>query len=242
MSPTPPAVSTRDVTRIYRMRDDEVHALRGVSIEIPAGEYVSILGPSGSGKSTLFNMIGGLDRPTSGAVEVAGVDLDRLDSRSLAWFRCCQIGYVFQTFNLIPTLSALENVMLAGTFRMLDDGVARRKAADALDAVGLGDRLDHRPQELSGGQMQRVAIARALVNDPRIILADEPTGNLDLQSGTNVIETLRRLNQERGVSIITATHDHKMLSVSDRILWFADGQVARVQRKGEFEVEVGHIE
>jgi putative ABC transport system ATP-binding protein len=242
VSEAPPIITTRDVTRVYHMRGDDVHALRGVNLDIPAGEYVSILGPSGSGKSTLFNMIGGLDRPTSGVVRIAGVDLSTLDSRSLAWFRCCRIGYIFQTFNLIPTLSALENVMLAGTFRMLDDDEARRKAADMLTVVGLGDRMDHRPEELSGGQMQRVAIARALVNEPKIILADEPTGNLDLQSGTSVIETLRRLNQERGVSIITATHDHKMLSVSDRILWFSDGQVERVQLKGEFEVEVGHIE
>ena len=235
-------IQIRDVTRVYHMRGEDVHALRGVSADIDRGEYVSIMGPSGSGKTTLFNMIGGLDRPTEGNVAVGGVRLNDLDSRALAWFRCCRIGYIFQTFNLIPTLTALENCMLPCTFRMCGDREARERAAGALDAVDLGDRLTHRPDELSGGQMQRVAIARSLVNDPHIILADEPTGNLDLKTGEVIIQLLHKLNRERGVTVVTVTHDHKMLSVSDRIMWFSNGSVERVQCKGDFEVTVGHIE
>jgi putative ABC transport system ATP-binding protein len=241
MSNENPIIEIRDVTRVYRMRGGEVHALRGVTLDVAPAEYVSIMGPSGSGKSTLFNMIGGLDRPTAGSIAVSGVRIADLDSRALAWFRCCRIGYIFQTFNLIPTLTALDNVMLAGTFRMRPDSEARDRAAAALEAVGLGDRLTHRPDELSGGQMQRVAIARSLVNDPGIILADEPTGNLDLKTGEAIIELLRDLNQSRGVTVVTVTHDHKMLSVSDRIVWFSSGRIDRIQTQGEFDVKVGHI-
>jgi putative ABC transport system ATP-binding protein len=235
-------IATRNVTRIYTMKGGDVRALSGVTLDIDRGEYISILGPSGSGKSTLFNMIGGLDRPTSGSVRIDGIDLSTLDSRTLAWFRCCRIGYVFQTFNLIPTLSALENVMLPATFRMLGENVARARAREMLESVGLADRTDHYPDELSGGQMQRVAIARALVNEPRIILADEPTGNLDLNTGSEIIELLHQLSRERKVTVVTATHDHKMLDVSDRIVWFEEGRVARIQQRGEFEVKVGSIE
>jgi putative ABC transport system ATP-binding protein len=223
------------------MRGENVHALRGVSLEVVQGEYVSIMGPSGSGKTTLFNMVGGLDQPTQGEVVVAGVRLSELGSKALAWFRCCRIGYIFQSFNLIPALTALENVMLPATFHMDDDQTAERRAADSLRKVGLGDRLTHRPEELSGGQMQRVAIARALVNHPRIILADEPTGNLDVKTGSSIIQLLRELNREEGVTVVTVTHDHKMLSVSDRIVWFNSGRVEQVQKRGEFEVKVGHI-
>ena len=238
----PALIAIRDVTRVYRMRGGEVHALRGVTLDVQHGEYVSIMGPSGSGKSTLFNMIGGLDRPTKGIVAVDGIRLNDLDCRALAWFRCCRIGYIFQTFNLIPTLSALENVMLPCTFRMTDEKAATERATEMLEAVGLGDRLTHQPYELSGGQMQRVAIARSLVNDPQIILADEPTGNLDLKTGENIIELLRQLNQEKGVTVVTVTHDHKMLSVSDQIVWFAGGVVDRIEQRDAIEVKVGHIE
>ena len=234
-------ISVRDATRVYPMRGGEVYALRGVSLDIAPGEYVSIMGPSGSGKTTLFNMIGGLDRPSSGTIEVAGVRLETLDSRSLAWFRCCRVGYVFQTFNLIPTLTALENVMLPCTFAMQDAETARQRATAALEAVELGHRLDHRPDELSGGQMQRVAIARGLVNHPAIILADEPTGNLDLKTGAAIVELLHKLCRENGVTVVTVTHDHKMLSVSDRIVWFADGHVDRIQSREEVEVKLGHL-
>jgi putative ABC transport system ATP-binding protein len=219
-----------------------VQALRGVTLDVFPGEYVSIMGPSGSGKSTLFNMIGGLDRPTGGSLLVAGTRLSDLNSTELAWFRCCRIGYVFQTFNLIPTLTALENCMLPCTFRLCDDAEARERAEKCLDAVGLGERLHHRPEELSGGQMQRVAIARSLVNDPKIILADEPTGNLDLKTGEAIIGLLSRLNRERGVTVVTVTHDHKMLSASDRIVWFENGSIRRVQNREDIRIKVGSIE
>jgi len=234
-------IVARDIVKTYPMRGGDVHALRGISLEINQGEYISILGPSGSGKSTFFNMIGGLDHPTTGSIYVDGVNLNTLNSRVLAWFRCRRIGYIFQTFNLIPTLTAFENVTLPATFRMVDEQTAKNKAIEVLEIVGLGDRLTHLPDELSGGQMQRVAIARALVNDPQIILADEPTGNLDLKTGESIINTLHQLNKETGVTVITATHDHKMLSVSDRIMWFSDGKLDRIQKRDEIEVEVGHI-
>ena len=235
-------VRTLDVTRSYRMGADEVHALRGVSITINRGEYISIMGPSGSGKSTLFNMIGGLDKPSSGKVYIDEVDIAQLDSYELAWMRCHKIGYIFQTFNLIPVMTALENVMMPMVFAGLGTADAQEKAAEILKRVELGHRLMNRPQEMSGGQQQRVAIARAFANDPTIILADEPTGNLDLQTGTLIIELLRQLNQERGVTIISATHDHKMLSVSDRILWIRDGLVDRIQRRDELKIQAGTIE
>lgn len=224
------------------MKGGDAYALQGVSLSIQKGEYVSILGPSGSGKSTLFNMIGGLDYPTFGSVYIDGINLNDLDSRVLAWFRCRRLGYIFQTFNLIPTLTALENVMLPAIFLMVDDRTAREKATVVLQKVGLGDRLTHRPDELSGGQMQRAAIARALVNDPQIILADEPTGNLDLKTGTSIIDILFQLNRETGVTVVTATHDHKMLSVSDRIVWFNEGKIVRIQQRHEIEVVLGDIQ
>ncbi|HUS58243.1 MAG TPA: ABC transporter ATP-binding protein, partial [Planctomycetota bacterium] len=158
------------------MGNNEVHALRGIDLEISAGEYVSIMGPSGSGKSTLFNMIGGLDKPSAGKVYIEEVDVAQLDAYELAWLRCRKIGYIFQTFNIIPVMTALENVMLPMTFAGLTTDEARDKGADLLSLVGLGDRLNHKPFELSGGQQQRVAVARALANDPTLILADEPTG------------------------------------------------------------------
>lgn len=241
MTAAHPIISVRDVGRVYRLRGGEVHALRGVTMDIARGEYVSIMGPSGSGKTTLFNMVGGLDRPTSGTIEVDGVRLESLDSRALAWFRCRHVGYVFQTFNLIPTLTAIENVMLPCTFGMRDPEEARSRAASALESVGLGHRLDHRPGELSGGQMQRVAIARSLVNSPSIILADEPTGNLDLKTGAAIVDLLHTLCREKGVTVVTVTHDHKMLAASDRIIWFKDGRVDRVQTRDDIEVKVGHV-
>ena len=234
-------ISVRDVSRVYRLRGGDVHALRGVTMDIAKGEYVSIMGPSGSGKSTMFNMIGGLDRPTGGTIEVDGVRLESLDSRALAWFRCRRVGYVFQTFNLMPTLTALENVMLPCTFGMEDAKTARERASEALESVGLGHRLDHRPFELSGGQQQRVAIARSLVNHPGIILADEPTGNLDLKTGASIVELLHTLCREKGVTVVTVTHDHKMLAASDRIIWFADGRVDRVQTREDIQIKLGHV-
>jgi putative ABC transport system ATP-binding protein len=236
------AVRTIDVKRQYTMGNEIVHALRGISISITRGEYISIMGPSGSGKSTLFNMIGGLDKPTSGKVYIDEVDIAQLDSYELAWMRCRKIGYIFQTFNLIPVMTALENVMLPMIFAGLATSDAQDKAAAILKRVELGHRLLNKPNEMSGGQQQRVAIARAFANDPSIILADEPTGNLDLQTGKLIIELLRGLNQERGVTVISATHDHKMLAVSDRILWISDGQVERIQKRDELKIEAGTIE
>ncbi len=235
-------VHTQDVRKVYYMGREEVHALKGISVTIEAGEYVSIMGPSGSGKSTFFNMIGGLDKPTSGEVYIDEVDISQLGTYELAWLRCRKIGYIFQTFNLIPVMNALENVSLPMIFAGLDSDEARDKAAGLLRKVGLGERLTHRPTELSGGQQQRIAIARALANDPAIILADEPTGNLDLKTGQEIIELLQGLKEERGVTIITATHDHKMLAASDRVIWVTDGQISRIQRREELEIHVGSIE
>ena len=235
-------VRTRDVTKTYRMGKVEVHALRGVSLEVRAGEYISIMGPSGSGKSTLFNMVGGLDKPTGGKVYIEEVDVAQLDAYELAWLRCRKIGYIFQTFNIIPVMTALENVTLPMVFAGLTTDEARDKGVELLGRVGLGDRLSHKPFELSGGQQQRVAVARAMANDPSLILADEPTGNLDIKTGTEIIELLKQLNKERSVTIITATHDHKMLSASDRIVWIRDGKVDRIEERGDIKIEVGTIE
>ena len=235
-------VRTRDVTKVYKMGKVEVHALRGVDLEIKAGEYISIMGPSGSGKSTLFNMIGGLDKPTDGKVYIEEVDVAQLDAYELAWLRCRKIGYIFQTFNIIPVMTALENVTLPMIFAGMTTDEARDKGVELLARVGLGDRLSHKPFELSGGQQQRVAVARAMANDPSLLLADEPTGNLDIKTGTEIIELMREMNQEHGVTIISATHDHKMLSASDRIVWIADGKVDRIEARSDVQIEVGTIE
>jgi putative ABC transport system ATP-binding protein len=230
-------VRTRDVHKIYLMGKVEVHALRGVTLDIKRGEYISIMGPSGSGKSTLFNMIGGLDKPTSGSVYINEVDLAQLDAYELAWLRCRTIGYIFQTFNLIPVMTALENVMLPMIFAGVPEDERRDRAMELLKRVGLAERWNHKPFELSGGQQQRVAIARALANDPDIILADEPTGNLDLRTGKEIIELLKELNEEKGVTIISATHDLKMIDVSDRVIWIRDGQISRIEDRSKIRVE-----
>jgi putative ABC transport system ATP-binding protein len=235
-------VRTLDVKRMYKIGGEEVHALKGVTISISRGEYISIMGPSGSGKSTLFNMIGGLDKPSEGKVYIDEVDIAQLDAYELAWMRCHKIGYIFQTFNLLPTQTALENVMFPMIIAGLKTDEAQDKAADILKRVELSHRMFNRPSEMSGGQQQRVAIARAFANDPTIILADEPTGNLDLQTGKLIIELLRQLNRERGVTIISATHDHKMLAVSDRILWIRDGRVDRIQKREDLNIQEGVIE
>ena len=236
------AVRAIDVTREYRMGTETVRALKGITVSVNRGEYVSIMGPSGSGKSTFFNMIGGLDKPTAGKVYIDEVDVAQLDSYELAWMRCHKIGYVFQTFNLMPTQTALENVMMPMVFAGLSTADAQDKAAGILKRVELGHRLHNRPAEMSGGQQQRVAIARAFANDPAIILADEPTGNLDLNTGKLIIELLRTLNKERAATIISATHDHKMLAVSDRIIWIRDGVVDKIQRREDLKINAGTIE
>ena len=225
----------------FHLGSTTVHALRDVSLQIYKGEYLSIMGPSGSGKTTLFNMIGALDRPTSGTVAVAELDLTGLSRRQLAYFRGNHIGYIFQTYNLILSYDAVDNVAMPLRFAGAPPREAIDRAKRMLDRVGLGHRLNHRPDELSGGQQQRVAIARALVSNPAIILADEPTGNLDLHTGEEIIQLLHQLSKEEGSTVITATHDHKMLSVSDRIVWVADGAVDKVQRRDELDIRVGTV-
>ena len=234
-------IEIRGVNKVFDLGKIKVHALRDMSLEIFRGEYLSIMGPSGSGKSTLFNMIGALDRPTSGTVTIAGVDLASLSSRELAFFRGKHIGYVFQTFNLLPAYSALDNVAMPLVFNGADQERAQSRAKEILERVGLGHRLTHRPDELSGGQQQRVAIARALANEPAIVLADEPTGNLDLHTGEEIIQLLSELSRSMGVTVISATHDHKMLATSDRILWIKDGRQDRLERREDLNIRVGAV-
>jgi putative ABC transport system ATP-binding protein len=220
-----------DVKRMYTLGKEQVWALKGVSLDIYEGEYLSIMGPSGSGKSTFFNMIGALDIPTSGTIEFMGADLFALPEDKQAWVRCNKIGYIFQTYNLVMVMTALENVALPMVLKGASKKESDARAAEVLDSVGLGHRLHHLPNQLSGGQQQRVAIARALVNSPSVILADEPTGNLDSKTGEEVIALLSRLQRERNVTIITATHDVKMLAISDRIAWIRDGKLDRLEER-----------
>ena len=218
-----------------------VHVLKGINLEIETGRYVSIMGPSGSGKSTLFNMIGGLDKPTGGKVFIDEVDIAQLDAYELAWLRCRKIGYIFQTFNLIPVMTALENVTLPMIFAGVSNDAAVEHGMTLLKQVGLEGRQSHKPSELSGGQQQRVAVARALANSPSIILADEPTGNLDLTTGEDIINLLKELSLERGVTVISATHDYKMLNVSDQVVWIRDGRVDKIQERSELEIKTGGL-
>ncbi len=235
-------VRVTNVTKTFQLGKIAVHALKGVELEIPTGQYVSIMGPSGSGKSTLFNMIGGLDKPTTGKVYIDEVDVSQLDAYELAWLRCRKIGYIFQTFNIIQVMTALENVTLPMTFAGMRNDEAIEKAMGLLDLVGLGDRFQHKPFELSGGQQQRVAIARALANDPAIILADEPTGDLDLKTGEEIINLLQNLSHERDVTVISATHDIKMLNVSDLVVWIRDGRIDKIESRDELTISVGRID
>ena len=217
-------VDARDLTKVYQMGDVQVHALRGLSIQIEPGEVMSIMGPSGSGKSTLMNTLGCLDRPTTGDYYLDGESVAELSDDQLADIRNRKVGFIFQTFNLLPRATALANVELPLRYAGVREGRADR-ARGALEAVGLGDRLDHRPNELSGGQQQRVAIARALVNDPAIVMADEPTGNLDTKSGDEVMDLLLNLNQERGVTLIIVTHDPEIAARTQRVVTIRDGRV-----------------
>lgn len=217
-------IEARNLTKIYQMGKVQVHALCGLSMKVQRGEVVAIMGPSGSGKSTLMNIIGCLDRPTSGEYILDGQEISGLRDDQLATIRNRKVGFIFQSFNLLPRATALANVELP--MRYGSDGRNRRERAKAaLEAVGLGDRLRHRPNELSGGQQQRVAIARALVNDPAIILADEPTGNLDSKSGAEIMSLLLKLNQERGTTLIIVTHDPSIAAQTQRIIRIRDGQV-----------------
>ncbi len=233
----PVVVETVDLKKIYHLRGEVVNALRGISIRVTKGEYISLMGPSGSGKTTLFNMIGGLDRPTEGTVLIDNIDLSKMSNKALAWLRSRKIGYIFQTYNLIPVLSALDNVALPMIFTGMPKSDRITKATKLMELVGLGERLHHRPTELSGGQQQRVAIARALANDPAIILADEPTGNLDLSTGLSIVQLLYRLKTERETTVICATHDLKMVDVSDRLAWLRDGSIERIEERSTVTIQ-----
>jgi putative ABC transport system ATP-binding protein len=218
-------IDVREITKIYQMGDVQVHALRGASLQVRRGELVAIMGPSGSGKSTMMNILGCLDQPTSGVYYLDGLEIDQLDDNQLADIRGKKIGFVFQTFNLLPRTTALTNVELPLVYSGMGRRERHERATAALESVGLGDRLHHRPNELSGGQQQRVAIARALINEPAIILADEPTGNLDSKSGAEIMAIFQRLNEEQGITIIFVTHEPEIAQHTRRIVRIADGRI-----------------
>lgn len=230
-------IKAENVKKRYVTGGEEVWALKGISLEIQRGEFISIMGPSGSGKSTFFNQIGALDVPTEGKVFFEGQSLFDLSESQQAWVRCNKIGYIFQTFNLIQVMSALQNVTLPMVFQGESHEQANVRGGKILERVGLGHRMHHKPFELSGGQQQRVAIARALANTPDVVLADEPTGNLDTKTGTEIINLLKSLNKDEGVTIICSTHDHKMLASSDRVCWIRDGRLDKISSGAEFRLE-----
>ncbi|MCC7264970.1 MAG: ABC transporter ATP-binding protein [Candidatus Latescibacteria bacterium] len=238
-------VDVRDVKMVYNVKNRDasthVHALRGLSLQVYENEFFAIMGPSGSGKSTLFNMIGALQTPTSGEVLIEGVNLASLKPQQLAAVRCFELGYIFQTYNLLPVMSALMNVALPTVFAGMSTQEGEERALECLGIVGLRDRAHHLPSELSGGQQQRVAIARAFVNKPRIILADEPTGNLDSRTGQEIINYMKNLQQEMGTTIITVTHDDKMLTAADRMAWIRDGQLERIANREDIQIRMGSI-
>src|SRR3989338_8386175 len=211
------------VWKIYKMGEVEVNALRGVSLAINQGDFVAITGASGSGKSTMMNLVGCLDLPTKGSIFLDGKDISKMDESDLAQIRGQKIGFIFQQFHLIPTLSAIENVMLPLEFQDMPSDIARKRTVEILGLVGLGDRTDHSPSQLSGGEQQRVAIARALANNPDIILADEPTGNLDSKTGTDVLDLLQSLWKKEGKTIIIVTHDLRLASYAKRMVQLKDG-------------------
>ena len=218
-------VNARDVTKVYKMGEFDVQALRGVSLDIARSEVVSIMGPSGSGKSTLMNVLGCLDRPTEGEYLLDGEKVEGLNDDQLSSIRNRKVGFVFQSFNLLPRQTALTNVVLPLRYAGVNNQEAHDRAMAALEKVGLGDRIKHRPNELSGGQQQRVAIARSLVNDPAVILADEPTGALDSKSGQEIMELLLKMNEEQGTTLIFVTHDPRIAAMTQRTIHLKDGLV-----------------
>jgi putative ABC transport system ATP-binding protein len=225
-----PVVEARDVTKVFLRGEVEIEALRGVSTEIAGSEFIAIVGPSGSGKSTFMNILGCLDRPTSGTVRLAGRDVSRLDPDERAEIRNREIGFVFQSFNLIPRMSALENVELPLFYSEISSAEQRDRARAALASVGLDERSEHHPSQLSGGEQQRVAIARALVNRPRLLLADEPTGNLDTARSHEVMAVLSEFNRA-GLTIVLVTHEAEIASFAERTLYFRDGRIVEDVRR-----------
>lgn len=222
-------IEVEEITKVYQMGEVEVHALRGVSLNIEEGEWVAIMGPSGSGKSTLMHLISCLDIPTSGSYHLDGIEVEAMDENELSVIRNRKIGFVFQKFNLLPRTSALKQVMVPLRYsrngERVDIAERERRAREALELVGLGERFNHTPAELSGGQQQRVAIARALVTNPSIVMADEPTGNLDTQSGSEVLKIFHKLHEEKGITIVMVTHDENVGAEAQRVLRLRDGQL-----------------
>ena len=235
-------IRTVGLKKIYTMNNVTTEALRGVDMSIFQGEFISVMGPSGSGKSTFFNMIGALDSPSIGRVFIDEVDVAQLTAEELAFLRCHKIGYIFQSYNLIRYMTALENVTTPMAFGGVQPDEARERGMNILDLVGLKERWHHRPIEMSGGQQQRVAIARSLANDPSVLLCDEPTANLDLHTGQEILDILKRLNVEKGVTVICATHDHRMMNICDRLMWIRDGRIDRIANRADVHIEVGGIE
>lgn len=235
-------IRTRNLKKVYVMGKQEIYALRGIDIEIYRGEFMCIMGPSGSGKSTFFNMVGGLDSPSSGRVFIDEVDVAQLNAVELAFLRCQKIGYIFQTYNLVHYMTALENVTVPMIFAGVSFEEAMERGMKLLELVGLADRWFHKPIEMSGGQQQRTAIARAMANNPSLLLCDEPTGNLDFKTGDEIHHILKKLNTDVGVTIICATHDHRLIDMADRIAWIRDGKIERLVRRDEVTVETGSIQ
>lgn len=226
-----PIVETKNLTKIYRMGAAQVHALQGVDLVVERGEFISVMGRSGSGKSTLLNLLGCLDRPTEGVIHLDGLEVTRLPKRRLPRIRREKVGFVFQQFNLLPSLTALENVMLPLRYSGVSRREGRRRAQALLEEVGLGDRITHRPTEMSGGEQQRVAVARALINSPAIVLADEPTGELDTHTAAEIIGLLHELNEREGQTFIIVTHDPLVAESTDRTIYLQDGMVVNEVRR-----------
>lgn len=224
-------VKCRKLHKTYRQGTIEVHAIRGVDLDVVEGEFMALAGPSGSGKTTLLNLIGGLDHFDSGEVHIKGGDLARLNSRHATELRLHHVGFIFQAYNLLPVLSAIENVEYILLLRGVRDKERRRRSRDILEEVGLGDMLNRRPHELSGGQQQRVAVARALVNEPDIILADEPTANLDSETATGLLDIMRTMNQRHQVTFIFSTHDARVMDYARRIVRLRDGRIEKDENK-----------
>lgn len=227
MTETPqPLVELRNVDKLFTRGSEEIHVLGGLDLEIPGGQFLALMGPSGSGKSTLLNLIGGLDRPSQGSVEVGGQRIDKLSSRRLAAWRARHVGLVFQFYNLLPVLSAQRNVELPLLLTHLSRAERRKRAALALDIVGLSHRAGHYPRTLSGGEQQRVGVARAIVTDPTLLLCDEPTGDLDRKAGDEILDLLQRLNQEQGKTVVMVTHDSRAAARAGRTLYLDKGRLA----------------